>query len=378
MPDTLTPKSHIAWVDLLRIMACLAVLVSHSCDPFVAQAGNNPGEYLAGVSWGSLVRWCVPLFVMISGVLLLPVKQDMGTFYKRRLKRILLPLVFWSLLLPVLFYGYLAVVPSASPCIDPADHTGAATLKKLYTFVFNFNYDTIPFWYLYMLLGLYLLMPILGAWLVQTSKRDIERVLALWGVSLFIPYIQLAAPGLGYGGNGGNGGLLGVCDWNAFGTFYYFSGFAGYLVLARYLVRYPLNWDWRLTWVASGVCFAAGYAATLYGFLLTYEITGQFAYCEVVWGFCSPNVLLMTLGVFLPVQKMKLSPSPHLSEVAALTFGIYLCHFIVVQMGYDLIHPNVPVSAWLQIPLIALGSFLVSAGVIWSMRLSKMLRNVTG
>lgn len=114
---------------------------------------------------------------------------------------------------------------------------------RLYTFVFNFNYDTTPLWYLYMLVGLYLVMPVLGAWLRQASQRDLQLFLAVWGAALLLPYVEVAAPLLGYAGNGGNMGLWGVCDWNAYGTFYYFSGFVGYLVLAYYLVRYPLRWS---------------------------------------------------------------------------------------------------------------------------------------
>jgi hypothetical protein len=29
------------------------------------------------------------------------------------------------------------------------------TITKIWTFIFNFNYDTTPLWYLYMLVGLY-------------------------------------------------------------------------------------------------------------------------------------------------------------------------------------------------------------------------------
>lgn len=90
------PKEHIAWVDLLRVTACFLVIVSHSCDPFVGQFDNNHYEFLTGAFIGSLVRPCVPLFVMMSGILLLPIKMDMSTFYSKRAKRLLLPFIFWS------------------------------------------------------------------------------------------------------------------------------------------------------------------------------------------------------------------------------------------------------------------------------------------
>lgn len=96
------------WIDLLRVLACFLVILSHCCDPFVAVFDNDRPVFLQGVMAGSLVRACVPLFVMMTAVLLLPVRIDLGSFYRRRLGRILPALVFWSLLLPVLYYLYMS------------------------------------------------------------------------------------------------------------------------------------------------------------------------------------------------------------------------------------------------------------------------------
>lgn len=163
-------KNHIPWVDLLRVIACFMVVLAHSCDPFVAQFDANRTEFLSGVFIGSFMRSCVPLFVMISGVLLLPVNMEMTSFYSKRAKRILLPFIFWSLLLPVLYYLYFLIAGSTiSPSTTAENHALIPTLKKMYLFIFNFNYDTTPLWYLYMLLGLYLFMPIINKRVVKTG-----------------------------------------------------------------------------------------------------------------------------------------------------------------------------------------------------------------
>lgn len=99
--------THIAWVDFLRILACFLVVVAHCCDPFVGSF-DGTFNFKSAVFWGSLVRPCVPLFAMISGVLLFPVTMEMGAFYSKRLKRVLIPLVVWSLVLPLLYFGYFA------------------------------------------------------------------------------------------------------------------------------------------------------------------------------------------------------------------------------------------------------------------------------
>ena len=70
----ISKRENIGWVDLLRVVACFLVVFSHCCDPFVAQFDNDRSTFLTGVFSGSFVRACVPLFVMMSGVLLFPVR----------------------------------------------------------------------------------------------------------------------------------------------------------------------------------------------------------------------------------------------------------------------------------------------------------------
>ncbi|MDR3059557.1 MAG: acyltransferase [Prevotella sp.] len=370
------PKEHIAWVDLLRVTACFLVIVSHSCDPFVGQFDNNHYEFLTGAFIGSLVRPCVPLFVMMSGVLLLPIKMDMSTFYSKRAKRLLLPFIFWSLMLPVLYFLYVnSGIKILSPNILTENYTIGLTLQKLYTFIFNFNYDTTPLWYVYMLIGLYLFMPIMSSWLKQASKKDIQWFLRIWIISMCLPYLQMLAPYLGYTGNNGNMGILGICDWNEYGMFYYFSGFLGYLVLAYYLVQYPLDWSWKRTLTAAISLFLIGYVITAGGFILTQEyFPGSYANFEIIWYFAGINVFLMTFSVFIVMQKINVKASPLLKKAAGLTFGIYLCHFIIVQLGYDLIYPNIPVPAFLKILLISIFSFAISLFITWLMSLNKITK----
>ena len=54
-----------------------------------------------------------------------------------------------------------------------------------------------------------------------------------------------------------------------------------------------------------------------------------------MWYFCGINVFMMTLPVFVVVQKLAVAARPWLSRLASLTFGIYLCHFAVIPVCYD-------------------------------------------
>lgn len=369
-------QEKIGWIDLLRVLACFLVVFSHSCDAFVAQFDANRASFLTGVFCGSFVRACVPLFVMMTGVLLLPVAPtyNLVSFYRKRVGRIVPPLVFWSLVLPVLMYLYFNFVnpTTHNPQIAVDSYNGTTLVQRLYTFVFNFNFDTTPLWYLYMLIGLYLLMPILNCWLVQASRHELKVVLGVWGVSLVLPYMKMLAPVLGYQGNFGNMELLGMCDWNIYGTFYYFSGFIGYLILAYYLKTYPLQWSWNKTLAIMVPMFLVGYAITTGGYILTQEhFPGNYAYLEIVWYFTGINVFMMTLPVFVIVQKIGLRPRRWLSQLASLTFGIYLCHFAFIFASYDLYDIAV-LPYWLRIICIAVTTFAISTAVTWLMSRSRL------
>lgn len=370
-------KENIGWIDLLRIIACFLVVVSHCCDPFVGQFDADRGAFLTGTFTGSLVRVCVPLFVMMTGVLLLPINMSMSDFYKKRILRIIVPLAFWSIALPILFFIYLNYInPSThNPSIVLADHSLEATVSKFYTFIFNFNFDTIPLWYLYMLIGLYLIIPILSAWLTQASKQDIKLFLGIWGISLLLPYIKMVAPLLGYNGNYGNKGIFGICDWNDYGTFYYTSGFIGYLVLAYYLVKYPPTWSWKRTLSITIPLFLIGYLITAFGFILTQKhFPGNFANLEIVWYFAGINVFMMTFSVFVIVQKLNVAPSARLSNLASLTLGIYLCHFVFVQIAYDFFEAIYPLPVIVRIFGMACITFFVSYLLVRIMKYFRISR----
>lgn len=212
-----------------------------------------------------------------------------------------------------------------------------------------------------MLLGLYFILPVMNGWLASASKKDVETVLKVWVITLFIPYVRLFAPLIGYQGNYGNFDILGGCDWNVYTTFYYVSGFAGYLLMAYYLKRWPA----KISNALLATSFAVGYAITFGGFVAIQEThPGDYAFLEIVWYFTGINVWMMTLPVFIWGQRLKVKSTGLLAKIAGLTFGIYLCHFFFVLAGYDLyVHSSMP--ALLRILLNALTAFAASAALTW-------------
>lgn len=84
--------NRMVWLDVVRCVAMLMVIGVHCIDPFyISPTMRVIPEYTHWAAiYGSLLRPSVPLFVMMTGLLLLPVKQQpLGTFYKKRIFRVL-------------------------------------------------------------------------------------------------------------------------------------------------------------------------------------------------------------------------------------------------------------------------------------------------
>src|SRR6478735_4906834 len=99
-PPSISEAQRIGWIDSVRVLACFLVVVSHSTDAFV-QTPDGSVDGVAAFFVGG-VRACVPLFVMISGALLLPMRGTAQEFFKRRLSRVIVPFLIWGVVLAVL------------------------------------------------------------------------------------------------------------------------------------------------------------------------------------------------------------------------------------------------------------------------------------
>lgn len=353
--------NRIVWVDVLRFIAIFMVICIHCSDPFNVspEARLNPEFNFWGAVYGSFLRPCVPLFVMITGLLLLPVNMPIESFYKKRLLRIAVPFLVWSVLYNL--FPWITGVLGLSPTIisdvfayasPNASQLFGDALKNIALIPFKFNSYTVPMWYLYMLIGLYLYMPFFSAWVEKATISQKKIFLGIWALTLFLPYAYRFF----------SNELFGLSAWNSFGTFYYFAGFNGYLLLGYYLAKDVKEWSWRQTLMISLPLFIIGYIATYIGFkAMTANPNCTEQDMELFFLYCSPNVVLMTTAVFLMVRQVKVS-SPRLvalfSDITKCGLGIYLIHYFVVGLGYWIANGlSIPVS--LKIPVTAIIVFVI-------------------
>jgi len=175
--------------------------------------------------------------------------------------------------------------------------------------------------------------------------------LVAWGVSTLLPYYyQFVSP---Y--------IWGGCSWNSFNMLYYFAGFNGYLLLGHYL----RNHDWKIGKILLvGIpMFVLGYGVTFCGFRY---VTALSEYSEelleLFFTYCSLNVVMMTIPVFLLAKKVNVRSEKLKSLLSNLTtcgFGVYMVHYFFTGPSVVLMRAlHVPVA--LQIPAAAVVAFGIS------------------
>ena len=360
-------NQHIVWLDVVRFIAMFTVVCCHCTDPFNFYPGTAPniGEIkLWGAIYGSVLRPCVPLFVMITGALLLPVRGDASTFYKKRIPRVFYPFLIWSVLYNLFPWitGLLGLNPQI--ILDFFPYAGeevmqqsfSVSLEYILMIPFNFSILAVHMWYIYLLIGLYLYLPVFSAWVEKASERAKLMFLLAWGVTLLLPYYYQFVSNY----------LWGTCSWNSFGMLYAFAGFNGYLLLGHYLKN--LEWSLKKTLAIGIPMFAVGYAVTFLGFR---HITALPEYTdemlELFFTYCSLNVVMMTIPVFMLAKKVKVNSERMKKALANLTvcgFGIYMIHYFFTGPSVVLMRAiNMPIG--LQIPVAAILAFAVSWGLVW-------------
>lgn len=350
-------KERIVFADYLRVLACFLVMLVHASETFyaadasglagnVSMLANEANRFWVAFYDGGVARTCVPLFIVLSCFLLVPMKPEvsMGEFYKKRFVRILPPTIIFMLLycfLPLAWGGM----------------TIEQSLADLRNIPFNFPSMAGHLWFMYPLISLYLIIPVVSPWLEKASAKEERIFLGIFAFSTLMPWIR----------NFITPDLWGECFWNHFNGIWYCSGYLGYLVLAHY-IRVHLDWSRsKRLWVGAA-CFLVGAAFTAWSFWWkgVPGVVIETPRLEWSWEFCTPNVLLATFGVFVMFTCIEQKQAPKfITSLSKLSFGMYLMHlfFLSAIAGWmangDLTNPLLPV--WLAIPVIAILSFICSA-----------------
>ena len=240
----------------------------------------------------------------------------------RSLSRIIFPLIFWSI-----FY----ILFSLSDSFLKGDKiTFNETIKYVY---FSFmNGSSFHLWYIYMIIGIYLFIPIIGGWIRNCTEKEILYFLLIWFCTLFLnqPFISKLKLNI---------------------DLTYFSGYLGYLILGYYLSIKPFK-NIIMTKTISIVLIVSGIIITALGtFIASYY---KHHYSAVFYGYLTPHVMIASTGLFVLFKNQNFTNNiiNHIIKfIGKYSYGIYLVHILVLSalskfdLKWDFINPLFAVPA---------------------------------
>lgn len=297
-------NNRILSLDITRIVAVLAVVMIHSSARFITES-KTAYEFTAGNIFDTIARIGVPLFIMISGALMLDENRNISIqhLFKKNIKNLILLLIFWSAIYASIYY-----------IILPSMNHKEINIKDI---VIAFINGHIHLWYLYMIIGLYMITPFLRCFVCVKNKNLVLLFILISLLTQFtLPVIQeitLFKESFG---------ILS----RFLNKFYlnFFGGFTTYYLTGWYIICVGFN----KTWEKIGIYFSS-----ILSILITFLYV-QFTH-DYNNGYSNTNifVFLYSTGAFYTLNKCAHIKSKKIENIiillSNLSFGVYIVHLII-------------------------------------------------
>ena len=333
---------RLKYLDIMRVLAMLAVIMIHVTAYKWSDVSVYSWEWNVFACFNSAVRFGVPVFVMISGVLFLGKECDIKKLYQKNIKRLAIAYVIWSVFYAVMIH----------------ESEGRRTM------LLNSIEGYVHLWFIPMIIGLYMLTPLLYRMIWTENLTKYYLVLSVIFVFV-LPQILTMCVDFGSG----------LCADIALAFqnlledmhFEFVFGYPFYFVLGHYLNNMKLEKKHRRVIYLLGLC---SFLAT---FFFTKEISelNHSPVATYLKNF-TVNVMLQSVAVFVWVKynvgkgKRENETSKIWGLLSKYSFGAYLVHMYVVWMLNRAFHIN-PLS-FSAIPAVltvwgitVVASFLISA-----------------
>ena len=312
-------KRNISY-DLMRVVACLAVIMVHTAGTGLLPGHDYPiftNEWYTCVVFSSLVGWAVPLFVMVSGAIFLDDKKEVSirNIYRKNILRMLVVLAVWTMLYSWWIKGA----------------------------IFPLGLTSAHLWYLPMTIALYMTVPVLKA--IPWKVRD--YFLMVWGVWILVDYICR------------------FLEINPIAQFehFFFTGYVGYFLLGDWCRRHISNA--RFT---GGVIFGGvlSVAVIIVATIWYTDLMGKTSF--LLKDYFSPLIVVIAMGMFylcdILAKRMPKWLADLMTDLAPLTLGIYLIHMEILIQIYTRVQRFVPAPI-LLIPIVCGIAFVGGAVFTW-------------
>lgn len=319
--------------DILRVVAMLMVITVHVSNVYSRSFGIiSNSSFLFSLTFNTISRVSVPLFLMISGALLLDRKFDKKKYWKRIIKFLII-IVVWDIIYLVWEYLYLGI-----------------TYQKLYKLILN------PYrahlWYLYTTVILYIIQPILRLIMIKSNKIIKVILLLLW---LFFSSISMI-------------------NKTVASIFTIFS-YIGFFILGKYLYNYAkekyLNKYNMLLIIIMIICF-------ILSIVLNYMSSMKYnIFYNLYFAYRTPFIIFSSIAFYVLIisSYKKETLNKIIMEFSNLSFGVYLIHGIFLDITVKtFIYQNY--NSLLGIPFFTLIIFVLSIISTYILKKIKIIKSV--
>ena len=326
-----TKRTSIFYIDFLRFIAAIAVITIHVLGPFRFLYGEIPeGEWLAAAGLNSLTRWAVPVFMLISGALLLSTERAFQCehYLTKRLSKVVIPFIGWTII-----YGLVAGF-----MVDDV-FTGQWVSGTAIDVLKNAPVDPVWYhlWFFYDFIPLYFVIPFLIPLLKKASPDHIKLALFSWAILFIMHWLKVGS----------------VLQQNL-------VLYSGYLVLGWYLFNRDNRPQLNL-WLMAGV------GMLLLNFFGTWSLAHKTeGYSSFFMGYKTLNTAVIGGMLFVLAQayaeKIKGKLRTLITLISTYSLGIYLIHPLLLIPVRELNNGFYTLfgSNWIAIPMITLITLIVS------------------
>ena len=290
-------------LDVLRIAAVMGIIAVHAIDGL--ETIHPLRDWVTRNVYYSMVRWSVPAFIMISGALFLDHNRPLSTrrLFRHNVLRLVVAYCVWTT-------AYMPLLMA-----DNRDHLNIVLL---------FIKGPFHLWFLYMIVGLYVIVPLLRQITANRRKEEYFLCLAFLTASA-VPYLLRVISLL----DETTGDVL-QYSYSQLGISLP-VGFTGYFVLGHYLTAYSTDRRKKRLVYWLGASSTVLIAVATIGLSLK---MGRFVFMLYEW--LTPFAFLQSAAVFLYFTSRDWTclkkHEDRLKKVSKLTFGIYLVHIMVMEL----------------------------------------------
>ena len=337
MPAEHSTRRRVIYFDILRIVAIFFVVFVHLAAQHWADVDVSSRAWFAFNLYCTTGKWSVPIFVMISGALFLGRDVSISAILKKNVARIATVFLFWSGC-----YALVYLVFRHAPL--------SVVLSQFITGHYHL-------WFLYMIVGLYLLIPLLRP-IVQNETLTRYFLLLAFVFTFLLPQLALFTSFVSYE-------VSAIIHTVIMYSYCFFPlGFTAYFIGGYYLSRRDFSRREEITLYCIG---AAGLLVSVFAPVALSRAQG--APSDIFYTYNSLNVLCTSVPIFvfakqhLNFPRMGEQAYALLRKMSKYSFGVYLVHPMVIELLQHFGIDTFSCNAFFSVPLLAVFVFAVSTAI---------------